>query len=373
MKLRVGVIGLGDGWESRHRPALRSLADRFEVRAIAAEVSQKAEQAAREFGAVAVDGYRALAFRPDIDAVLIFSSDWYGPLPILAACEAGKAIYCAAALDIDPEQARLIKERVEASGVAFMAEFPRRQAPATLRLKELIATRLGRPRMLFCHQRKLASPGNGHSRKGRQCPPSIRDLMELVDWCRYVAGVEPVSSLGVAMSGDEYQMLNVEFAPPPPPSPAKESGKEGPQDPAKGASRLGLPPTKEKPPEKPAETVPHTARGCFAQISCGQYMPARWPEAISFRPPAALQIACERGVAFVDLPSTLIWFDEAGRHMESLESERPAGELLLTQFYRGVTSLIRKTSDLEDAYRALTVVLAARESFATGKRIPLSF
>ena len=41
---------------------------------------------------------------------------------------------------------------------------------------------------------------------------------------------------------------------------------------------------------------------------------------LSFRPPADLQIACEHGIAVVDLPSTLIWFETAGRHMESLES-----------------------------------------------------
>ena len=33
MKLKVGLIGLGDQWESRHRPALLALADRFDVKA----------------------------------------------------------------------------------------------------------------------------------------------------------------------------------------------------------------------------------------------------------------------------------------------------------------------------------------------------
>ena len=42
----------------------------------------------------------------------------------------------------------------------------------------------------------------------------------------------------------------------------------------------------------------------------------------------------QRGIAFVDLPATLVWFDEAGRHQESLDSERPVGEQLLTHFYR---------------------------------------
>jgi hypothetical protein len=37
-----------------------------------------------------------------------------------------------------------------------------------------------------------------------------------------------------------------------------------------------------------------------------------------------------------------------------------------------VTSLVRRTDDVEDAYRALSVVLAARKSFDTGQRIYLA-
>lgn len=76
-------------------------------------------------------------------------------------------------------------------------------------------------------------------------------------------------------------------------------------------------------------------------------------------------------MAFVDLPSTLVWFDAAGRHQESLASERPVGEQMLMQFHRAVTSLVRKTGDLEDAYRALQVVLAAQGSGRTGDRVVL--
>jgi predicted dehydrogenase len=65
----------------------------------------------------------------------------------------------------------------------------------------------------------------------------------------------------------------------------------------------------------------------------------------------------------------LIWFDAAGRHMESLEDERPVGERLMMHFYRAVTSLVRKTDDADDAHRALEIVLAARESFDSGKRM----
>jgi predicted dehydrogenase len=109
--------------------------------------------------------------------------------------------------------------------------------------------------------------------------------------------------------------------------------------------------------------------GVAAQISCGTYMPGQWEEAVSFRPPPALQAACAKGIAFIDLPSTLIWFDRAGRHQESLESERPVGEQLLAHFYRAVTSLVRNPTGLEDAYRALSIVLAARTSHREGRRV----
>jgi hypothetical protein len=74
-------------------------------------------------------------------------------------------------------------------------------------------------------------------------------------------------------------------------------------------------------------------------------------------------------VAFVDLPATIVWFDEAGQHLESLDNERPVGERLLTQFYRAVTSLVRRTSDMDDAYSALTIVQRARQSFREQRRI----
>jgi predicted dehydrogenase len=339
MKLRVGLIGLGNAWELRHRPALRALNDRFEVKAVCEEIPMRARAAAQEFHADAVDGFQSLAHRPDIDAVLMLSPQWFGPLPILAACDAGKAIYCAAALDMEPDAAERVRQRVEDSGVAFMAEFPRRQSPATVRLKELIATRLGRPRLIFCHRRLVTRDSmNGHP-LGRSYGSAItRELLELVDWSCYVAGVEPTSVTSVVHYVDEtasradYKMLSLDFS---------------------------------------ASNQPGT--GCVAQISCGRYMPENWRDAISFRSPAGLKVACENGVAFIDLPANVVWFDSAGRHQESLETERPVGEQMLWQFHRAVTSLVRRRTDLQDAYRALNVVLAAKHSWTAQCRVSLPF
>jgi predicted dehydrogenase len=316
---------------------LRALADRFDVRAVCAEIGQRAEQIAGEFHATPVDGFRALAARPDLDAILVLGTSFFGPLPLLAACDEGKAIYCAALLDIPAGKAREVKDRVERAGIAFVAEFPRRHAPATLRLKELIATRLGKPRLLFCHSR-VSVPNTEASRRAAGAPNGLRDLVELIDWCRYVVGQEPSSVVGVEHESGrsdgrpDYQMMSLDFS---------------------------------------SADAPLT--GALAQISCGRYMPAKWPEAITFRPPAALQVACENGIAFVDLPATLIWFDEAGRHLESFESERPVGEQMLTHFYRAVTSLVRSTCDLQDAYHALQIALAAQASCREGRRVAIEY
>lgn len=309
------------------------LHDRFEVRAVYNNVPLLAEQAAREFNAVQCDGYRALVGRHDIDAVLILENSWLGWLPMLAACDAGKAVYWAADFDFDNALATELSQRVERSGIAFMAEFPRRFAPATLRLKELIATRLGKPQLLFCHRRLPGEEGrrrNGAEGAGRR---THAELVQLIDWCRYVVGREPesVGSIRHGQADDpDYWAITLEFA--------AESDNDPP---------------------------------VLAQISCGRYIPAAWHEAISFRPPSAMQIRCDSGVAFVDLPTTLVWFDEAGRHLESLDTELAVGEQLLTQFHRAVTSLVRKMGDLEDACRSLHVLRRARTAADEGRKVAL--
>ncbi len=325
MRLRLGLIGVSNAWQTRYAPALRALADCFEVRAVCDPVRHRAEQVAADFKADAMDGYHALAHREDVDAVLILATHWFGHLPLLAACEAGKSVYCAVGLELEPKEAQRVKRRIEESGVAFVAEFPRRHAPATVRLKELIATQLGAPRLLFCHQRSATSgQANGLAPPNN---PTFRQMLGLVDWCCYVVNRPPTSVVGImhysagADSTEDYRMMRT---------------------------------------------------GPTAQISCGRYLPDHWQEAISFRPLPALQVSCERGIAFVDLPATLVWFDEAGRHQESLESERPLGEQLLMQFYRAATSLVRRSSDLEDAYLALKVVHAAKRSHEEGRRIRLA-
>lgn len=335
MKIRLGLIGLGNNWANRHLPALRALSDRFEVRAVCDPVSHRAQQLAVQFKARSVDSFREVAFAEDVDAVLLLSARWFGSLPIIAACEAGKAVYCGASLELNAQEAATLRQTVSEAGIAFMAEFPCRLAPATLRLQELMATKLGPPRMLFCNQRHTVDRNN--QGPNGTCPPgalNMRQTIEMVDWCRYLVGTEPTSVVGLSHPGgrqhsnEDYLLMVLDFDTPP------------------GAT--GRP---------------------QAQIACGSYVRQEWSEATAFRRPADLQVVCERGIAFIDLPASLVWFDSAGQHMEALDSERPVGEQLLLHFHRQVASLLLKTASLEDAYRAMSIVIAAQQSHREGHRV----
>ncbi len=331
MKLNVGLIGIGDQWETRHRPALKSLSDRFTVKGVCSDIAVKAHRVAQDFNAPQYDGFRTLIQREDIDAVMCLSKNWGGSLPLLAACDHGKAIYSSSALDMDPVRAGQVKQRVEDSGVAFMAEFARRHTPATIRLKELIATRLGAPKLIFCTERLTQQKNN---RKNSDASNDPKILVELIDWCSYVMGSPPDAVQGVRHKFD-----------------AEESK----------SSFLNL----------SLDYSTESEAQALAQIRLARIIPGQWKDALAYRRPASLQVTCEHGVAYIDSPTTIIWFDDAGQHTESLEADRPVGEQLLTLFHRAVTSLVRKMTDLEDAYRARVIVDRAEESFVTRYRINL--
>ena len=332
MKLRIGLIGLGDDWQTRHRPALQILHERFDVRAVYTAVSKLGETCAREFQADLMDGYRATVNRHDIDAVMVLQRSWHGWLPMMAAAEAGKAIYWAGEINLDPQKDEQVRSTIERSGVAFMAEFPKRLAPATLRLRELMATQLGPPELIFCHRRAQCTNEPPRTPTLDDIPFSNdrSDFIDMIDWCRYVVNREPcsvTSSARETTSANHYRSISLNFPP----------NAKGP--------------------------------GVTAQISCGDYIRQSWHEAIAFQTPSAMQICCKNGIAFIDLPSNLVWFDDAGRHLESLETEVPVGEQLLRQFHRTVTSLVRNMSDLNDVYRAAEIYTAAIESEQKGQKV----
>ena len=301
VRLRVGVIGLGRLWETRHKPSLARLQDRFRVTAVYDQVSRRAEMEAEQLGCSACHGLAALVERPDVDVIYLLSPQWFGLHPAHLACDAGKAVYCGLPLAGNLTELEALTRRVDQAGIVFMPEFARRCYPATLRLKELLATSLGPPRLILGHTRlfgfdRYAVPGP--ATQIAPAPLLIDPGSYLLDWCAFLFQSLPVS-LGGARS--------VVF-------PA-ESGE------ADFESFVAL-----------------FAGGAMAQIACGRYHRAHWGEASRFLPASGFQVYAERGAAWLEMPERIQWWDQSGTHDERLPLEPTVGDVLNDQFHR----LVRK-------------------------------
>src|SRR5215471_11463162 len=206
IRLRVGVVGLGRLWETRHKPSLARMEDRFRVTAVYDQVYRRAEMEAAQIGCAACEGLSALVERPDVDVIYLLSRQWFGLHPIPLACAARKAIYCALPLADDLVELEALVKLVESSRIVFMPEFARRCYPATLRLKELLATQLGPPRLVLGHSRlygfdRYAVPGP--TTQIAPAPLLIDPGSYLLDWCGFVfqALPEAVQGFGCQVIG----------------------------------------------------------------------------------------------------------------------------------------------------------------------------
>ncbi len=91
---RLGIIGPGLVWQSRHRPALDKLDDAFTIAGFCAASDRHQAEVARDYPGVAfVTDVQALVRRDDIDAVVVLT-----PIPLngpvaLAALQAGKDVF----------------------------------------------------------------------------------------------------------------------------------------------------------------------------------------------------------------------------------------------------------------------------------------
>jgi predicted dehydrogenase len=318
-QLRVGVIGLGKRWQRRYRPALRQLQDRFEVRALCDDVYQRAINEAYRLGCDAVAGPTQLLESTDIDAVLLLDPAWYGLWPLEAACRAGKPVFCCPTPDLDEAHADALVRRVQESGLTVMMELALRQAPATQRLRELLATRLGAVRAVVGEVVQPARDMEAADPEG--VPVSVRALLgasglSLLDWCADLLAAEPASVLAAGMPGTGPFSLFLEFA-----------------------------------------------DGRCVQLTCW-----RGPR---MRRAVRLRVVAERGSATVELPRRVQWSDADGWQVHVVRRQQPLGEVLLERFHQTVTEGLRAQPSLADAHRVLGWLRAAVCSREEGRCVPL--
>lgn len=319
--IQVGILGLGPVWEARYRPALENLSRRIRVCAIHDPVATRAEIAAAAFGADLAVGVRELLDRRQVRAVLLLDSGWYADRPLRWICQRGMPAYVAGSLGSDRGALRRLHAIAESCSLTLMPEFSRRFTPATGRLQELMATRLGRPTRIEVSARQPdpaqtpAVPGQG---------AGVDFLVGLLDWCGYIART-PSRSVRAESDADGRQSLTIEFRRP-------RSGGE----PVTAVLRLS------HSIEADDEGAPFTAH-----------------------------VLCQRGEATLTGRETIRWTSGAEGASESLTSERSEVEVMLDHFCRRVAGGLVPVADVADVCRALELARAADESLTRGAAVDL--
>ncbi len=136
-KIRVGIIGANPdrGWAAQaHIPALKSLADDFEITALSTSRRESADAASKLFGVpVAFDNHQDLVNSADVDVVAITVKVPYHFELASAALAAGKAVYCEWPLGNGLKEAESLAALAKKQGV-----LQARSAPSVAYVRDLI-------------------------------------------------------------------------------------------------------------------------------------------------------------------------------------------------------------------------------------------
>lgn len=121
--IRIGVLGCAKIADSSVIPAIKSLADKFQLKAVASREYKKAQILAQKFDCEPLEGYRNLISRKDIDAVYI-------PLPtglhnewVNKALSCGKHVYAEKSIASTFLQAKKMVQNAKAQNLALMEGF----------------------------------------------------------------------------------------------------------------------------------------------------------------------------------------------------------------------------------------------------------
>ena len=304
----------------------RRLQNRFRVTAVYDTVHRRAELEAAQLGCEVSEGLSALFERPDVDVIYLLSSQWFGLHPITLACDVGKPIYCALPLADDLVLLESLAKQVEQSGIKFMPEFARRCYPATLRLKELIATHLGQPRLIIGHTRlygfdRYAIPG-----PTMQIAPAsllIDPGSYLLDWCCFI-----FQALPDLLRGTQCKVIDT-----------TDHGDAEPDF---------------------EDFVATFSNGATAQISIGRYHRQAWGDASRFLPQPGFQIFAEHGAAWLEMPEKILWACSTGSNEERLALEPTVGDVLNKQFHRVVCGDHSLAPTILDALKIARLVSVLR-------------
>jgi predicted dehydrogenase len=200
----VGVIGLGRRWRQRYRHALQAMADRFQVVAVYDQLAVEAHAEARRLSCAASAGQTELVERPDVDVVLVLDPQWYGLWPLEAACRVGKPVFCCDLLAADDAHADRVAQLVQEAALPVMVAQTATCAPAQARVRQLLASGMGAPRLLL---------GSVLGSAGRQDlgRPQLPAFGPLLAWCAELVPGEPQRVLATGLEDAGLTNLLLDF------------------------------------------------------------------------------------------------------------------------------------------------------------------
>lgn len=186
-RVGLGLIGLGPSWELLYRSAIDRLQNRLTVRLVYDTVEARALSVAGDFKADHVGSLHQLLHRSTLQGLLILDPGWLGTGALELIARSGKPVYLAVpSLRHGVELHRTLQSQPRASSAVgdsqilddrWMPELRRRFTPASCRLRELIATRLGPVQDIRIECNLEAD---------------TTELAQTIDWCADLMGQVPV-------------------------------------------------------------------------------------------------------------------------------------------------------------------------------------
>lgn len=166
----LGIVGGGSAWEARYRAAVLALT-RGRVAAVFSPQPCDAEVLAQETDGQLFHSLRRLISHPGVKALLVLESGWSRDWAIELATARQLPVLVANPIDDALPRVANSLANQEAEGAVIVPGTLLRATPATLRLRELIATKLGPIQSM-----DVELIGALESATSR--------TIEMIDWCR---------------------------------------------------------------------------------------------------------------------------------------------------------------------------------------------
>ena len=309
-RVGLGLIGLGPSWEQVYRDRLLRMQNRLTIRLVYDPVAARAKTIATDLGAQVAGSLRQILNRHTIQGLLILDPGWckFGILDLVTQSE--KPIFFGSPFlkslsDCVPilNQHSAFQDSLESishHNDQWMPEFGLRFTPASCRLRELIATKLGSVKHMEIHCDRNQS---------------FTETVTIVDWFCDIIGTTLHRCTRTSDDRTGQPVFDFEF-------PTLHSS---------GGSQ---------------RSNPRTVRLRYA-ADC--------------KTPVKFDVKCEHGQATITGRTRISWHSPPESADESLNDERNETEILIDQFCRRALGGLNPVGRFCDFSNAIKIVSAMRE------------